>query len=439
MSSRNLWLNRQLWQEGHTELRPSIRRILRLADGAVMDTKSYSVSSKNSSLSAPSNDPHDYYSLSPFYWPTAANVQATDPIPGGPYARFDGYTNPEVYLYQDPQYMQLMLDDVLHCSLAYFFTGNETYAATATRRLSSWFVDPVTAMKPSMEYAASVRGVDVTQASPTVDLATSNGTKTADATGVLMDMNKIYLLIDSVGLIRGSSSFTPDHYKGIQTWIQSYQTWSMTHHRAKTFGASVNYQGSWFDVQQVSMLLFLNKTTEAAAVITQSSLSRMALQIASKDGSQPLELARPLSWFSATYNLEALFVLGFLAHSASVDLFKFVDATTGEQTIASALKYMIPFAQTNGAGWPTPNIGKFDSAPIAELCKLAFVVYRDDSYLNAVTAMQAKPKTWNPVRLWTPYLAFDTAKKSSAEILSVRNAGLLVASIALMWISSTLF
>ncbi|KAH6601355.1 hypothetical protein BASA61_001987 [Batrachochytrium salamandrivorans] len=66
---------------------------------------------------------------------------------------------------------------------------------------------------------------------------------------------------------------------------------------------------------------------------------------------------------------------------------------------------------------------KFDSAPIAELCKLAFVVYRDDSYLSAVTTMQAKPKTWNPVRLWTPYLAFDTAKKSSAEILSVRKLG----------------
>ncbi|KAH9264375.1 hypothetical protein BASA83_012132 [Batrachochytrium salamandrivorans] len=318
MSSRNLWLNRQLWQEGHTELRPSIRRILRLADGAVMDTKSYSVSSKNSSLSAPSNDPHDYYSLSPFYWPTAANVQATDPIPGGPYARFDG--------------LHLILKSIsikTHsiCSSCWmmfftapsptFFTGNETYAATATRRLSSWFVDPVTAMKPSMEYAASVRGCRCySRHLLQVDLATSNGTKTADATGVLMDMNKIYLLIDSVGLIRGSSSFTPDHYKGIQTWIQSYQTWSMTHHRAKTFGASVNYQGSWFDVQQVSMLLFLNKTTEAAAVITQSSLSRMALQIASKDGSQPLELARPLSWFSATYNLEALFVLGFLAHSA---------------------------------------------------------------------------------------------------------------------------
>ncbi|KAJ8331406.1 hypothetical protein QVD99_001681 [Batrachochytrium dendrobatidis] len=438
MSPKNLWINRQFWQQGHNELRPAIRRILRLADGAVLDATSYSVTSKNTSLLSPSNDPHYYYSLSTQFWPQAANNNSS-PISGAPYAFYDGYINPEVYLYQDPQYIQVMFDDVYHCALAFFFTGNETYAQTATKRLNTWFLDPATAMKPSMEFAASIRGVDTTEGKNTFDVTTANGTMQVDATSVLMDFNKVYQLIDAIGLLRISSSFTNAHYQGMHAWMKSFYDWSQSSKRAKSFALSVNNQGTWNDVQQVSILLFLNRTEDANSIILKNTVSRMALQIASPDGSQPIEQTRQMSWFHSVHNLEALYVLGSLSRSLSTDLFQYIDPSTKQPILSNALKYLIPFAQNNGAGWVGTNIGKFDPSTVNELCKHAFIVYREESFMDAIQLLQSKPKSWNPSRLWTPYLAYDSPNRNAAIDKSTGSIGFVVAILAAYWGFASLF
>lgn len=152
MNPVNLWKNRDLYVQGYRQLNPAINRVIRRCTGALRDNNTYSVTAKSSDQLAPSNDIHDYYSLARYFWPNAS-------APNGlPYMRADGYVNPEIYLIPDPAYVTVMFNDIQVCSLAYFFTGNETYSKVATKRIRDWFLDPNTFMNPNLQFANWVKG-----------------------------------------------------------------------------------------------------------------------------------------------------------------------------------------------------------------------------------------------------------------------------------------
>src|SRR5213082_1537636 len=71
----------------------------------------------------PSGDKHDYMSQAPYFWP---NPKTPD---GLPYVRRDGERNPEINKITDHR----SLDDIENAAetlaLAYYFTGDEKYAA----------------------------------------------------------------------------------------------------------------------------------------------------------------------------------------------------------------------------------------------------------------------------------------------------------------------
>ena len=71
---------------------------------------------------APSKDPRDYITLSPYWWP--------DPtIEGGvPYIRRDGERNPEVYEYLERVNSTIFAESVQLLAVAYYLTDNEKYA-----------------------------------------------------------------------------------------------------------------------------------------------------------------------------------------------------------------------------------------------------------------------------------------------------------------------
>jgi hypothetical protein len=155
MNPMNLWSNRELYRAGYRQLNPAIKRVIRRCTGALNDNNTYAVTAKPAHLIAPSGDPHDYYSLARYFWPNASNPD------GLPYMRADGYINPEIYLISDPAYVDVMFQDIMHCSLAYFFTTNETYSEVAVRRVRDWFINPQTRMNPSLQYANWVKGTPV--------------------------------------------------------------------------------------------------------------------------------------------------------------------------------------------------------------------------------------------------------------------------------------
>src|SRR5438094_8260156 len=71
----------------------------------------------------PSGDPHDYYSLSPYWWPDPSKAD------GLPYIRRDGVTNPESKRDLDQPRVATMGEHVRALALAYSFNGDEGYGS----------------------------------------------------------------------------------------------------------------------------------------------------------------------------------------------------------------------------------------------------------------------------------------------------------------------
>ncbi|KAI8802511.1 alginate lyase-domain-containing protein [Cladochytrium replicatum] len=381
-----LWDNRDFINRGRRELNPAMQRLLRYANAAAADTNVYSVTAKVNSLYAPSGDPHDYYSLARYYWPSTA---------GGQYVRKDGYPNPEIYSIPDSAFLDTMMEDVFDCGLAYFFTGNSTYSDRAAQRLRDWFINPATKMNPNLNFANWIKGTP----------ANANGTTAA------LEFSRVWRVTDGIGLIRNSPSFTNDDWNALQAWFNDYYNWLIESPRGQAEGNSPNNQGTWYDVQRTTILLFLGQTALAADVQRKVTLSRLLQQVL-PDGQQPLELTRPLSWQYSIFNLKAHFTQGWLAQSTGVEYFQF--QTNDGRSAAKALNYLMSYTLVNGSGWPVTNIGNFDPTDVVELAKEAFIVYRDVKYTSFVDAVQGKPASWNPFRLWAPYASIDGALRAGA-------------------------
>lgn len=405
MNPVNLWKNRDLYAQGYRQLNPAINRVIRRCNGALRDNNTYSVTAKSSNQMAPSNDPHDYHSLARYFWPNAS-------APNGlPYMRADGYINPEIYLIPDPAYVSVMFNDIQVCSLAYFFTRNESYAQVAAKRIRDWFLDPNTYMNPNLQFANWVKGTPLT-------IATGNvtGISVSSQSGGLLDFVMMPYLIDSIGLLVNSKSFTTNDYQGMANWLGQYLGWLRNSSRGMSESQSPNNQGTWYDVQIVSIMLFLGQAEEAGNHLAKNTLPRMVSQFL-PDGSQPLEQSRTLSWLYSCYNLKALFSVSYLAQSTKVNLFQYQDDQG--RSLVKGLNYLLPYAINNGTNWPVQNLGDFDPNTVIELSKQAYVIYRDDMYIDMVNRLQnGIPKTSNIFRLWSPYMAFDNIRSSARSTTS---------------------
>jgi hypothetical protein len=78
------------------------------------------------SQTPPSGNKHDFFSLSPYYWPDPNN-------PKGPYILKDGQTNPESTAIPDKQKLSDM-------TLAYHYTNDNKYASKAIEIMQIWLL-----------------------------------------------------------------------------------------------------------------------------------------------------------------------------------------------------------------------------------------------------------------------------------------------------------
>src|SRR6476660_8559621 len=95
-------------------------------------------------LMPPSGDKHDYFSLSPYWWPDSTKPN------GLPYIRRDGVTNPESKRDLDQPRVAEMGANVQTLALAYYFSGDERYAKRAAAQVRAWFLDTATKMNPHL-------------------------------------------------------------------------------------------------------------------------------------------------------------------------------------------------------------------------------------------------------------------------------------------------
>src|SRR5438105_4552017 len=310
----------------------------------------FSVTSKASV--PPSGDKHDYMSQAPYFWPNPKTPN------GLPYIRRDGERNPEINKISDHRTLDQMEDAVETLALAYYFKGDEAYAARAAQLLRAWFLDPATRMNPNLQYAQYIPGVN-----------TGRGIGLIETRGLTR-------VVDAVGLLEGSKSLTEADRRGVADWFANFLQWMQESKNGRDEAAAQNNHGTWYDVQAASYALFLGKRDLAKNILGAAKQKRIARQI-EPDGREPLELVRTKAWSYSVGNLDGLTLLAELGERVGVDLWNY--QTADGRSIRRALEYLYPFA-VGEKKWDYQQLGGVEPQALFPVMRRASAAYRDEKY-----------------------------------------------------------
>lgn len=358
---------------GDTALAPAWDRLKADADAALGEGP-FSV--MNKPKPTPSGDMHDYISFGPYWWPDP------DKPDGLPYICRDGVINPDARgPNTDSSQLAAMIRAVNRVSLAYYFSGNEKYASHAARLLKVWFLDEATRMNPHLRYGQSIPGV-------------------TEGWGIgIIETAGLRLIVDDVGLLKGSPSWTSDDQQGLVAWMGDYLTWLQTSQHGRDEDRQGNNHGTYYDLQVVALSLFVDRPEIARRVLAAVGERRIATQV-TPDGRQRRELLRNRSLGYSVMNLEGLFALAAMGRHVDVNLWAFRAADVG--TLQQALDFLVPYADPNVA-WPHEQIVPFDRTELLPLLRQGMIVFGEHHYRSAIERMPATDAAASRAQLLWPH------------------------------------
>ena len=358
---------------GDAALTPAYDKLLADAEKALA-AKPAVVTDKHTLL-PPSGDVHDYYSLSPYWWPDPSKPD------GLPYIRRDGETNPESKRDLDQPRVAQMGGNAMTLALAWYFTGDEKYAAGAARQLRAWFLDPATRMTPHLRYAQAVRGNPEERGSGIIDTRWF-----VEAT-------------DAARLLDGSKSWTASDTRGMRDWMRQYVTWLWTSPNGKHEHAAKNNHGSWYAAQVASLALFVGDAADSAIArqLVAEAKPRIGWQI-TPQGEQPTELERTRSFHYSGFNVEALSRLATVGRSLGTDLWRYQAPEGG--SLKRAIDRLAQYAP-NPKSWPGQQIDDVDQDLLLVSFRRADAMLGAPVYAATIRALPADlVKTDRSALLW---------------------------------------
>lgn len=287
-----------------------------------------------------SGDRHDYMSMGPYWWPDPAQ-------PGGlPYVRRDGEFNPERATNAfDLTDLEDMSQDVQALSLAYYFTGEERYAAQAAAFVRTWFLAPETRMNPNLNHGQAVPG-----------------RVSGRAEGVI-DATRLVKVVESLGLLDASSALTDAERASLRDWFAELVRWMATSEIGRAEKAATNNHGVYYDMLISEFALYAGMDEVARTVAERFKTSRIALQVA-PDGSLPQELTRTRSLHYSTWTLTASFDMAQLGRCVGVDLWNW-EGPDG-RSLRAATHFMAAYAGRE-TEWPYPELDKTETTGLYEV------------------------------------------------------------------------
>ncbi|HTX22698.1 MAG TPA: alginate lyase family protein [Candidatus Aquilonibacter sp.] len=352
---------------GDTSLKPALEQLLKAANKALA-LKPPSVMDKK--RIPPSGDKHDYISQAPYYWRDTNS-------PDGKYIRRDGERNPESNMDSDAGRLGSVCSNVSTLALAFYFTGDEKYAAKAAEILRVFFLAPATKMNPNLNFGQGIPGQ--------VD---------GRPTG-LIGARGFVQMMDGLSLLENSKSWTAADQSAMREWMSRYFIWLTTSKIGIGEFDAKNNHGSFYDDQAAAIALFLGKTNFARTIILEAETNRIARQI-EPDGRQPLELARTKSFGYSSFNLHALIDLAGIGQNLGIDLWHY--QAPGGGSIYRALAFMAPFADPK-LKWPYRQIQGYNHDSLADLLLRAVPEYPDAKLADALKFYSTSELATNRVRL----------------------------------------
>jgi Alginate lyase len=356
LDPKNLVKANEQLQSNNPTVVPAFNKLIRDADRS-LTTGTLSVVQKE--LTPSSGDKHDYMSIAPYWWPNPNTPN------GLPYVRRDGEVNPQRDPTSDRKRLHNMVQAVKTLSLGYFFTGQEKYAAQATKLLGVWFLESATKMNPNLRYAQAIPG------------------RNSGRGAGIIETHNLPELIDAVGMLHESKSWEQRNQRALQDWFNAYLTWLLESAEGRAEAKAQNNHASWYDVQVASYASFTGKKELAKKILNEFPAKRIAKQI-EPDGRQPGELERTQAWNYSLFNLEALFDAASIADKLGIDLWNY--ETQDKRGIRKALDWLLPFA-IGEKNWSYQQISAWQPEKLAPFLRRAALQYREMSYENALSKL----------------------------------------------------
>jgi hypothetical protein len=283
------------YKANHQPETAQVKELLAQADKALKKAL-YTIVTKPQT--PPSGDKHDFISQAPYFWPDPTKPD------GKPYISKDGLVNPEASAMKDNETVNHLCADVQALALAYYFSGQEAYAAQAAKQLRGFFLDPATRMNPNLNYSQGVPG-------------SSEGRSYG-----IIQSRYFTNIPDALALLNGSRSMDESLRNGLKSWFNQFADWLTTSKLGREEGHNSNNHGVFYDMQVVDYALFTGNEKLAREIIQRQTLPRVAVHF-EPGGAQPLELARTRPWNYTTMNLQGWVRLAIMADKLHIDLWHY--------------------------------------------------------------------------------------------------------------------
>ena len=323
--------------------------------------------------------PNDLWYLATYAWPST----------GLPWEQHDGYVQPEDIA--DMAASDTMSDAVTTLALADYLLDNRTFGIKAAALLKVWFVDPATAMNPSLEHAAVIPGV-------------TNGS----STGIIVTSHRWNSrLTDALALLRSTGALQSVS-AGVARWNVQYLEWLLTSKWGKKEADMPQNHATWHTVESAALALSNGDASTAAARLARltaaSTPAALGHQI-KPSGLMPLEAARTNGAGYSCMSVAALFTAATIAKSVGgsggVDLFNWTNSSDGSGSIRAALDYLLPFATNRSHPWPWPGVKPAPWTELAPQLLQAAVAYDEPEYENMIKLLPwPGGKHWPQTKDW---------------------------------------
>jgi len=334
--------------------------LLKQADKSLL-VKPLSVLDKE--MVPPSGDKHDYMSIGTYWWPDKSKPD------GLPWIRKDGKTNPQLLGFAtDSGAYNVLKKNTFPTALAYFYSRNPKYAQKAADFLKTWFTSPETGLNPNLKYGQGTPGISEGRLYGIIDYS----------------LNMQYFL-NSIDLIRGSEFWTAEDERRMDEWLKKYLHWVTTSKLGIGAKSAENNHGTWWYAHVALIRYYLGQKTLALNTVAEAFKTKFSHQFA-KDGSQPHELKRTLSYNYSRMNLMGWIQLCRIAELCGEPKYWYYQAPNGA-TLNAGIIFILPAAYGK---WAYKNIKTIDPALALEILNDAYNVYQDSKILDAINAISPK-------------------------------------------------
>jgi hypothetical protein len=363
MNASRLSELKKIQQQPGNEIRKIVSTLQMRAD-SILSMRPLSVMDKE--FMPVSGNKHDYMSQAPYFWYDSSKPN------GLPYLRRDGIRNPEINKITDRTYLGRLENATRTLSLVWYLTGEEKYAQKSAELLRTWFLNETTKMNPHLEYGQAIPGVN-----------------TGRGIGIIETV-ALTNIADAASLLVGSKSWTEADHKALQAWYSQYLNWLLTSKNGKDEHAAKNNHGTWYYAQAIDFALFTGDKVKAKQ-LAEESKKRLDSQL-TKEGQQPLELARTNALGYSTMNLRGWFTVATLAEKTGVDLWNF--KTSHAVGIRGAFDWLLPYA-LGEKPWTWQQISKYNKNEIYPLLLQAADVFNDPKYLSIAAGLKSEDLGFN--------------------------------------------